>query len=338
MRFLSEYGLFLLETITLVIAILVILLGFSLILNRNKQAEETLDIKKLNDKYDDIGEKLRAEILDKKALKAFNQALKKEKKAKEVASDKKQVTILNEKRRTYVLQFKGDIHASAVENLREEISALLTIATPRDEVVIKVESGGGTVNGYGLCASQLQRIREKKIRLTVCIDEVAASGGYLMACVADHILAAPFAIIGSIGVVMQIPNFHRLLKKHHVDYETLTSGEYKRTLTIFGENTDKGRKKCQEELEDVHRIFKQHIAEYRTQVNVDAIGTGEHWLAKKALELELIDGLMTSDDYLMRCCQDNDVYEVSYEKKKKLMEKLSIGLSKVMNSLLGVVR
>ncbi len=348
MKFLSEYGLFLLESMTLVIAILILLFGIFAILNRNKSTGATLNINKLNEKYEDIADEMRSEILDKKAFKAYQKEQKNKEKEKEKAEEtnnknanknKDSSSNILEKRRTYALKFEGDIRATAVDSLREEISAILTVATPGDEVVVTLESGGGTVTGYGLGASQLQRIRDKKIRLTVCIDQVAASGGYLMACVADQILAAPFAIIGSIGVVMQMPNFHRLLKKHNVDYETLTSGEYKRTMTVFGENTDKGRKKCLEELEEIHTIFKQYIAEHRSQVNVDAIGTGEHWLAKKALELQLIDGLMTSDDYLMKSCENNDVFEVSYERKKDLMEKisekLSMSLSKGMRGLSG---
>ena len=108
---------------------------------------------------------------------------------------------------------------------------------------------------YGLAASQMQRIRDKKLKLTVCVDKVAASGGYMMAVVADKIIAAPFAVLGSIGVLAQVPNFHRLLKKHDVDFEMLTAGKYKRTLTMFGENTDKGREKFQEDIEDTHVLF-----------------------------------------------------------------------------------
>jgi serine protease SohB len=333
MHFLNQYGLFLLEIITIVIALLLSIAGILSIISKNKPAEEKLEIVKLNEKYEDIAEELQSEILGKKAFKVFQKNIKKNRRVAEKSAMKD--SHLLEKRRTFVLHFLGDIHATAVENLREEISALLTIATSRDEVVVTIESGGGTVHGYGLGASQLQRIRDKNIRLTVCIDKVAASGGYLMACVADQILAAPFAIIGSIGVVMQMPNFHRLLKKNNIDYETLTSGEYKRTLTLFGEKTDKGRKKCLDELEEIHVIFKQHIATHRHHVNLNEIGTGEHWLAKRALELQLIDGLMTSDDYLMKSCEDNDVFEITYSRKKKLIEKLSESLSMGVSKLGG---
>lgn len=334
MRFLEHYGLFLLETVTLTAAILIVFAGFFALLNRNKRQPESLTIKKLNEKYEDLAEELNNTILDKKEFKALKQTQKKEKKG---TKDKKNKSLEDIKKRiTYVLNFEGDIKASAVENLREEISALLTVAKPNDEVVVNIDSGGGTVTGYGLAASQLQRIRDHKLHLTVCIDEVAASGGYLMAAVANQILAAPFAIIGSIGVLMQQPNLHRLLKKHHIDYEMLTSGEYKRTITVFGENTEKGRQKCKEELEAVHHAFKQHIVNYRPHLDLNTVSTGEHWLARKALELGLIDGLMTSDDYLMKACKDNDVYELTYERKKTFSDKIpkliSAGISNILNT------
>lgn len=325
MHFLSQYGLFLLEAITIVAATLITLIGLTSLLDRNKKGNNALTIQKLNEKYDDISEQLNTEILDKAALKAHKKNLKKTQKS--LADSKKS------KHRLYVINFKGDIQATAVENLRAEISAILLVAKPEDEIVINLESGGGTVHGYGLGASQLQRIREKNIPLTVCIDKVAASGGYLMACVADKILAAPFAIIGSIGVIMQLPNFNRLLKKHDIDYEMLTSGEYKRTVTLLGENTDKGRKKCTEELEEIHHFFKQHIAEYRPQVDVESIGTGEHWLAKKALEFKLVDDLTTSDNYLMERCTSHDVFEVTLERKKKWGEKISENVSLCISKL-----
>ncbi len=331
MKFLEQYGLFLLNTITLTAAILIVFAGMIALLNRHKQHPESLTIKKLNEKYEDLADEINNTILDKKALKALKQTQKKDKK------DKEKTTDLSKKHVSYVLKFEGDIKATAVENLREEISALLTVAKPTDEVIVIVESGGGTVTGYGLAASQLQRVRDHKLQLTVCIDEVAASGGYLMASVANQILAAPFSIVGSIGVLMQQPNLHRFLKKHNIDYEMLTSGEYKRTITLFGENTEKGRQKCLEELEAVHYAFKQHIAAYRPHVDLNVIGTGEHWLAKKAFELGLVDALMTSDDYIMKMCKDREVYELTYEKKKTFSDKLpkliSAGISNILNAL-----
>ena len=109
------------------------------------------------------------------------------------------------------------------------------------------------------------------IGMNATFDKVAASGGYMMACIGDRILSAPFAVLGSIGVVAQIPNLHRLLKKHDVDYEVLTAGEYKRTLTVFGENTDKGRQKFQEDLELTHVLFKDFVSRYRPQLDIDQV-------------------------------------------------------------------
>ena len=221
-----------------------------------------------------------------------------------------------------MLGFKGDIKASDVSSLREEISALLTFATDNDEIVVLLESAGGTVHGYGLAASQLKRVRDKKIKLTVAVDKVAASGGYMMACVADKIIAAPFAIIGSIGVLTQIPNFHRLLKKHNVDFEQITAGQYKRTLTLFGENTDQDREKVQEELEETHQLFKNFIKENRGDVDIEKIATGEHWYGSQAMELKLVDELKTSDDYLSDAVKNADIYEIQYIRKKPMSEKI----------------
>ena len=200
---------------------------------------------------------------------------------------------------------------------------ILSVATPKDEVIVRIESPGGEVSGYGLAASQLVRLRDKKIPLTICIDKVAASGGYLMACVANKILAAPFAIIGSIGVVVQLPNFHRLLKRNNIDIELLTAGKYKRTLTTLGENTKEGREKFKEDLEAVHQSFQEHIFTYRKHVDIDTVSTGEHWLAKEALDLGLIDALQTSDDYLYDNIEQFNTLVLNTPVKKSLINQLT---------------
>ena len=257
-------------------------------------------------------------IQDKKKAK---QEAKAEKKASKSGDEDKP------RRKLFVLDFDGDMKASSVENMRQEISALLTIAGENDEVLVRLESGGGTVHGYGLGASQLQRIRDRNIPLTVSVDKVAASGGYMMACVGNRIISAPFAIIGSIGVLAQIPNFHRVLEKNDVDFEQLYAGEYKRTLTLFGENTDKGRAKMQEDLEDTHRLFKEYVKARRPSLDIDKVATGEHWLGTRALELGLVDALQTSDDYLMSAREDADIIHLEYTEKQNIMEKLSSMMS-----------
>ena len=299
MDFLSQYGLFALKSFTIVIALLLTVAG---VLSLGKNPKPKLSISSLNKEHEDTKQLMYKEVSGKK--------LKKNKKEK------------NTKPALYVLDFIGDIKASQVDQLRDEISAILTIATPEDEVVVRVESPGGSVNGYGLAASQLQRIRDKHIPLTICIDKIAASGGYLMACIGTHIIAAPFAIIGSIGVVAQMPNFHRLLRKHDIDVELLTAGEYKRTLTLFAENTDKGRKKFQEDLEKIHLNFKDYVLANRQQLDMDKVSTGEHWLARDALDLRLIDALQTSDDYLNDKMHAFNAFKVSIHAKQTLVAKL----------------
>ena len=225
-------------------------------------------------------------------------------------------------RRVFVLNFNGDMAASGVEALRREISAVLGTASVGDEVVVRVESAGGMVHGYGLGASQLARIRSHGVSLTVAIDKVAASGGYLMAAVANRILAAPFAVVGSIGDVAQIPNVHRLLKKHDVDVEVLTAGRFKRTLDMLGENTEQGREKFREELQDVHALFQEYVANWRPALDVETVSTGEAWYGQRALDRALVDELTTSDEYLARACNDADVFEVCWVEPKRPIDKL----------------
>lgn len=327
MQFFAEYGMFLLKTLTLIIAILIILLGIILITSKSKGQKDKaqLEIKNINEKYDEMKATLQAEILSKNELKLLAKEQKEKKKAKKDA-----------KKRIFVLDFCGDMKASAVNTLRDEVSAILSIATPKDEVVMCLESPGGTVIGYGLGASQLQRIREKKIPLTVLVDKVAASGGYLMACVANQIIAAPFAIIGSIGVLAQLPNFHRFLKKKDIDVEQITAGKYKRTVTMFGENTEKDREKMKSELEAIHLQFKNFITEHRPMVDIAQVATGEYWLAHYALQYKLIDSLMTSDDYLFSASQNADIYHIRYVTKKSLSEKVAANIQMFFYKLLNI--
>lgn len=325
MEFLSEYGLFLAESVTVVIAILVVV-GFILAMGQRQRGpdEGHIEIRKLNERYDNFKEAMHHAVLSEGEFKKLR---KEEKKlAKRVAAERKKQheDAGAERLRLYVLNFDGDMKASATEHLREEISAVLGIARSGDEILIRLESGGGMVHSYGFASSQLQRIRDAGIKLTVAVDMVAASGGYMMACVANRIVAAPFAIIGSIGVLAQIPNFHRLLGKANVDFEQLTAGEYKRTLTMFGENTDAGREKMQEDIDDTHLLFKEFVAEHRTAVDIDSVATGEVWYGQRAMDQGLVDELQTSDSFIQGCLLQRDVFEVKHVLKKHWQEKLGL--------------
>ena len=308
MEFIGEYGLFLAKFATVAL----LFVGAFTAIGRGKEESHGLSIKNINDKYRHMSLVLNARIMPKKDFKKFVKQQKQAGKDKPPGGGKK----------IFVLDFKGNIKASGVAALREEITAILTVASDKDEVVALLESGGGTVHGYGLGASQLRRIRDRGIKLTAAVDKVAASGGYMMACVADRIIAAPFAIVGSIGVLAQIPNFHRLLKKMDIDFEQITAGDYKRTLTLFGENTARDREKFQAELEDTHALFKEFVRDNRAQVDLDRIATGEHWYGKRALELQLVDELMTSDDYLSNAARDADIYRIKYQRKKPVAERV----------------
>ncbi|WP_417781252.1 protease SohB [Stutzerimonas xanthomarina] len=329
MEFLADYASFLAKTVTLVAAVLVVLIALaSLRRGRSKQTGGHLEVHKLNDFYKSMRERLEQSIVEKNQLKLQR---KQEAKAAKLARKNPE-----SRPRIFVLDFDGDIKASAVESLRHEITALLTMATPEDEVVLRLESGGGMVHSYGLAASQLVRIRDAGVPLTVCVDKVAASGGYMMACIGQKILSAPFAILGSIGVVAQLPNLHRLMKKHDIDVEVLTAGEYKRTLTIFGENTEKGREKFQDDLETTHELFKNFVAQYRQQLCIDDVATGEVWLGIAALGKQLVDELQTSDQYLASRAREADLFQLHYAEKKSLPERFGMAASVAVQS--GVLK
>ncbi|WP_122554373.1 protease SohB [Pseudomonas viridiflava] len=329
MEFVVDYASFLAKTVTLVVAIIVVLVAIASM--RGKGRRKTagqLQVTRLNDFYKGLRERLEQSLLGKDRLKALRKeqarALKKEKKDK-----------VEEKARVYVLDFDGDIKASATESMRHEITALLTLATDKDEVVLRLESGGGMVHSYGLASSQLARIRQAGIPLTICIDKVAASGGYMMACIGNKIISAPFAILGSIGVVAQLPNVNRLLKKHDIDFEVLTAGEYKRTLTVFGENTEKGREKFQQDLDITHDLFKNFVASYRPQLSIDEVATGEVWLGMAALDKQLVDELKTSDEYLAERAKDADVFHLHYVQRKSLQERMGMAAAASADGLIA---
>ena len=315
MEFLTDYGFFLLKVITIALAItlpLLIIIGSS---KAKAPSKGSLVVKNLSKKYEEMGSSIRSSQLNPKELKKYNKELQKKQK-KDNKKPSKEDSV-------YVLNFNGDIQASEVAKLKHEINAILLSDTKCKEVVIKVESGGGSAYAYGLCAAELKRLVDNKIKLTVCIDKVAASGGYLMSCVATKIIAAPWAIVGSIGVIAQLPNFHRLLKKNSIDFEMHTAGEFKRTLTTLGENTEAGRKKFKSELEDLHLIFKDFVKEQRPQVDTKIVSTGEVWQGEKAIEVGLIDALGTSDDYLVGLSKKLKLFEIEYVEKKNLAEKFA---------------
>jgi len=316
MIFFDNWALFFTKSLTLLLLILIFLSLVLLMLAKAKlkAREGELTLKSLNKCFREQRLRLWQETLSKKALKA------KVKAAKKIVKREQDIPLEG---RLFVLNFKGDLQADQARSLAEEVTAILQIAESQDEVLLRLESPGGAVAAYGYAASQLQRIKDRHIKLTVAVDKVAASGGYLMACVADEIIAAPFAIIGSIGVVARVPNFHRLLDKNGIEFEQITAGEYKRTLTLFGKNTAQGRKKVKAQVEEIHELFKIFIGEHRSNVDINKVATGEYWLARDALKLQLVDRLETSDDYLLAALNaERQVFEVKFTRKQSLKDKL----------------
>ncbi len=330
-QFLTEYGVFLAKSITIigliVMGIIAIIQSIAEAADGEKEeGKGDIKVHSLNEKIEAMKTALHKAVLSEPAWKAEVRETKRKKKEKTRQAKKSQKRpegVQARDGRVYVLNFHGDMKASAVEAFRLEVTAVLSLAEAMDEVVIRLSSAGGLVHAYGLAASQVKRIRDRGVPLTVCVDTVAASGGYMMACVADKLMAAPFAIIGSIGVVAQIPNFHRLLKKNDIDVELITAGEYKRTLTLFGENTDKGREKFTEDVQSTQELFKDFISQSRPDVDIEKVATGEHWYGTQAVELALVDELMTSDEYLVSRSEDCDVFEVVYHRKKTFSERFA---------------
>ncbi|MFM1896940.1 MAG: hypothetical protein RLZZ385_2014 [Pseudomonadota bacterium] len=350
MEYLIEYGMFLAKAATIVIAIALVIGIVAAASQRQRRSAEDkghIKVSKLNEHLEKLQEAVQKAVLDKDAFKQLQKQKKLEhkqqrkmKKAQVVKTadaspasntsadtgESQDTASPAPAKRVYVLNFKGDIAANAVSNLREEVTAVLSMAQPQDEVILRLESPGGMVHAYGLASSQLARIKDRRIALTICVDKVAASGGYMMACLADRLVAAPFAVIGSIGVLVQMPNFHRLLKKNEIDFETITAGEFKTTLTTFGEITQKGRDKVKGDVEDMHDLFKRWVKTHRPSVDIDRISTGETWVGLQAKDRYMVDELRTSDEVIVSACDNAEVFEVEFEQRQSLQNKMSNAL------------
>ncbi|ELY2905990.1 protease SohB [Cronobacter dublinensis] len=337
MNLFAEYGLFLAKIVTVVVAIAIVITLIANLTQRKKAQRGELRVTRLGEEYKEMKEEVAAALLDPHQHKQWHKNQKKKNKQEAKAAKaraKRGEAALAGKPTLYVLDFKGSIDAHEVSALREEVTAVLAVAKPQDEVLLRLESPGGVVHGYGLAASQLQRLRERQIPLTVAVDKVAASGGYMMACVANNIVAAPFAIIGSIGVVAQIPNFNRLLKRNDIDIELHTAGQYKRTLTLLGENTEEGREKFREDLNETHQLFKGFVHSMRPSLDIDAVATGEHWYGVQAQEKGLVDEISTSDDLIIARMQERDVVSLRYMQRKRLMDRFTGSAAQSLDRLL----
>lgn len=341
-EFFWAYGLFLAKVLTGLVAIAAVI---AMIAGSRRQEEQSeVKVTHLNEKYESLKQRLMQATMPKKAFKEQQKALEKERKEQEKAKAKEQKKeqkksdddagdSSSDKPNLYVLNFEGDIKASQVDSLRDEVTAVLSVATEQDEIFLRLDNSGGIVHEHGLAASQLQRIKDAGLKLTVSVDKVAASGGYMMACVGERIVAAPFAILGSIGVLAQLPNFNRLLDKAGIDFEQHTAGKYKRTVTMFGKNSDSERKKLKQELEETHDLFKAFVSTNRPELDLAKVATGEHWYGTQALDLGLVDEIKTSDQYLVDRMADFALYEINIEHKKPLSEKIVGGFFGALEKL-----
>jgi serine protease SohB len=328
----TDYLLFLARTATLVVAVLAAVAGVAAIVvraSRRARHRPRLQITDLGRGYDELRWTMQRGLLPGRAV---QRQVKAERRRTKQAAKQRGEGDADPRPRVFVLDFVGDLRASAVTALREEVTAVLAVARPSDEVVVRLENPGGLVHDQGLAASQLQRLRTHGVRLTVAVDKIAASGGYMMACVADRIVAAPFALVGSIGVIAQVPNVQRLLDRYGVRVEQFKGGEYKRTVTPFGEPTEAERAKFTAEIEDTHTLFKDFVEVHRPQLDLARVGTGEAWYGSRALDLQLVDELRTSDDYLLAARERADLFRVSYRLPRPAGRSLSLRLASLLRS------
>ena len=334
MEILQNIIVFFAESLIVVLSVIAILITIAVLVIKTKNEKTEFKIENLNEKIETQTLALKTSILTENQLKDFKKKQKELDKEREKNIDEGRLF----KSTIFVLDFlKGDIKDSATEHLRDEITTVLGVATSLDEVLLRVESPGGLVHGYGLAAAQLLRIREAGIPLTISVDQVAASGGYLMACTGNKIIASPFALIGSIGVVAQVPNFNKLLKKYDVDYKEYTAGDFKRTVSLFGEITEKGEEKFKEQLEATHNLFKDFVSKYRPNLDLGKVATGEYWYGKTAKDLGLIDEIKTSDEYVLEKSKTHRIVRISFEHKPTISDKLSEVLTKSLTEIFSKI-
>lgn len=329
MQDLISLGTFLLKTSIVVIAAVYLIAMFF----REIRASSLTQKRILVQRYADAVRKLSEPLLHRSlAPSQWTARAKSEKRRKKKEAAQTQ----SPKERIWVLDFEGDVNASAVRDLKDEITALLQVAKPNDQVLVRLESGGGTVVGYGLGASHLERIRNAGMRLVTGVDKVAASGGYMMAAVGDEILAAPFAVIGSIGVIATVPNIRPLLDEKGVRVLEVTAGEYKRTITPFSDVTPERLGKLQDQLSEVHELFKSHVAARRPALDIDGIATGEYWYGTTAQTLGLVDQITTTDDWLLKRLESHDIFLVrTLRPGRKMMQTVERLAAKVGMTILG---
>ncbi len=330
LEMLIALAIFLAKAVIIVIAIIIVASFFANLALKGKLSEKSFKLtnlsKKLKKSVSQLKEEINKDMVSEKEAKKLSKAERKDEK-KRLKANKSE-----KEKKLFILDFNGDIKASAGESLRKCVTQVISLADPeKDEVLIRLESPGGMVSAYGIAASELSRIRNASLNLTVSVDKVAASGGYLMSCVGSKIIAAPFAVVGSIGVVAGMPNFNKVLKKHDIDYDVLTAGKYKRTLTMFGENTAEGREKFIGQLEQIHDLFKKFVTQYRPSLDMDKVGTGEYWFGEDALNLGLVDEIKTSEDYMLQLNKTHEIFHLEHQKKQTLVEKFTQSASALIH-------
>jgi serine protease SohB len=161
-------------------------------------------------------------------------------------------------------------------------------------IALEINSPGGSPVQSSLIGARIRRLSEEKnIPVIAFVEDVAASGGYWLAAAADEIYADPSSVVGSIGVISASFGAHEFIKEHGVERRVYTAGQSKSMLDPFRPEQPEDVARLKTLLGDIHTNFIDHVKARRAGKLPEGqdLFTGEIWLAKRATELGLIDGI-----------------------------------------------
>ncbi|WP_343192796.1 S49 family peptidase [Buchnera aphidicola (Taiwanaphis decaspermi)] len=243
-----------------------------------------------------------------------------------------QKNVYNKKSNLYILDYNDKIKKNKIKKLREEISSIILVAKKNDEVLLRLENTSDIVYEYGLVIAQLQRLRKKGIKLIISIDKIVSNGGYIIACVADHISASPFSIIGPINIVVNIPNIDKYTQTSNLNNQLNDCNTFTK-LTLIKNNTKIYVNKIFNKLDIKKYIRNSFIKDMRPSLNLNKIFNQNYWIGENAINEKLIDSINTSDDILFSKKDTHNLLKIKYVYKSNIVEKYIVTLNKYFKFL-----
>jgi signal peptide peptidase SppA len=229
---------------------------------------------------------------------------------------------------------RGAINLAAVETA-------LTRAFDHDRlkaVALLINSPGGAPTQSGLVAERIRQLADKKgVPVLAFAEDVAASGGYWLACAADEIYAHRTSMVGSIGVISGGFGFTGLLDRFGVERRLHTAGENKARLDPFSPEKPEDVEWLKKMHSQLHELFVDWVKERRGDrlSSTEGLFTGDIWLGSKALELGLIDGLGSLREVIAERYPDAEIFIA--EAKKPLLARLGLGAPAAASAMLDAV-